>query len=111
MKIIDRTESVGVLLLYYTVLRIRIRDLGSGAFLTPGSGIRCLFDPWIRDPGWVKNKNPDPEITTRINFSGSGFLVFWFKILEFFDVDPGKKKIRSGMEKIWIRDGKNSDPG
>jgi hypothetical protein len=19
-----------------------------------GSGIRCLFDPWIRDPGWVK---------------------------------------------------------
>jgi hypothetical protein len=20
----------------------------------PGSGIRCLFDPWIRDPGWVK---------------------------------------------------------
>jgi hypothetical protein len=30
----------------------------------PGSGIRCLFDPWIRDPGWVKSgsgirdKNP-----------------------------------------------------
>jgi hypothetical protein len=23
---------------------------GSGAFLTPGSGIWCLFDPWIRDP-------------------------------------------------------------
>jgi hypothetical protein len=22
------------------------------------SGIRCLFDPWIRDPGWLKN--PDP---------------------------------------------------
>jgi hypothetical protein len=20
----------------------------------PGSGIRCLFDPWIRDPGWEK---------------------------------------------------------
>ncbi len=19
-----------------------------------GSGTRCLFDPWIRDPGWVK---------------------------------------------------------
>ncbi len=28
------------------------------------------------------------------------------KILEFFDADPGY-----GMEKIWIRDGKNSDPG
>ncbi len=25
-------------------------DPGSGAFLTPGSGIWCLFDPWIRDP-------------------------------------------------------------
>jgi hypothetical protein len=25
-----------------------------------GSGIRCLFDPWIRDPGWVKSKDPDP---------------------------------------------------
>ncbi len=21
----------------------------------PGSWIRCLFDPWIQDPGWVKN--------------------------------------------------------
>ncbi len=24
-----------------------------------GSGIRCLFDPWIRDPGWVKSQDPD----------------------------------------------------
>ncbi len=32
-------------------------DLESGAFLIPGSGIRCLFDPWIWDPGW---KNLDP---------------------------------------------------
>ncbi len=24
-----------------------------------GCGIRCLFDPWIRDPGWVKNQDPD----------------------------------------------------
>jgi hypothetical protein len=21
----------------------------------PGSRIRCLFDPWIRDPGWIKS--------------------------------------------------------
>jgi hypothetical protein len=27
----------------------------------PGSGIRCLFDPWIRDPGWVKSQHPDPR--------------------------------------------------
>ncbi len=24
-----------------------------------GSGIRCLFDPWILDPGWVTNQDPD----------------------------------------------------
>jgi len=26
----------------------------------PGSGTRCLFDPWIRDPGWVESQHPDP---------------------------------------------------
>jgi hypothetical protein len=31
---------------------------------------------------------------------------FWVKILKFFDADPG-----SGMETIWIQDGKKSDPG
>jgi hypothetical protein len=52
----------------------------------------CLFDPWIRDPGWVKNKDPDPG-------SGSGMnnpdhipralkLLFWVKILKFFAADP-----------------------
>jgi hypothetical protein len=25
-----------------------------------GSGIRYIFDPWIRDPGWVKSQDPDP---------------------------------------------------
>jgi hypothetical protein len=25
-----------------------------------GSGNRGLFDPWIRDLGWVKNQDPDP---------------------------------------------------
>jgi hypothetical protein len=47
---------------FLAVLRIRIRDPGLGAFLTPGSGIR---DPgWekvsirIRDPGFGMN-NPD----------------------------------------------------
>jgi hypothetical protein len=32
--------------------------------------------------------------------------IFWVKILNFFDADPG-----SGTEKIRIRDGNNSDPG
>ncbi len=25
-----------------------------------GSGIRCLIDPWILDPGWVESQHPDP---------------------------------------------------
>jgi hypothetical protein len=33
-------------LYFIPVLRIRIRD-------------RCLFDPWVRDPGWVKSQDPD----------------------------------------------------
>ncbi len=65
-------------------------DPESGAFLTPGSG--------IQDPGWVKNRNPDPGWTL-----GSYFRelknIFQLKILKFFDADPG-----SGMEKIRIRD-------
>jgi hypothetical protein len=32
---------------------LRIRDQGSDAFLN--------FDPWIRDPRWVKSQDPDPE--------------------------------------------------
>ncbi len=44
------------------VLRIRIRDPGSGAFLTPGSGIRNRFFPdpgsRISDPG---SRIPDPK--------------------------------------------------
>jgi hypothetical protein len=38
--------------------------------------------------------------------------IFSVKILEFFDADPGSgmEKNGSGMEKIQIWDGKNSDP-
>ncbi len=88
------------------VLRIRIRDPvpfwpldpGSGAILTPGSGIRCLFDPWIRDPGWLKSQDPDrdPGWTTRFIFPRALNPFFWLKYFN------------SSMR---IRDGKNSDPG
>jgi hypothetical protein len=37
--------------------------------------------------------------------------IFWVKIVKFFYADPGWIKFGSGMEKIRIRDGKNSDPG
>jgi hypothetical protein len=41
-----------------------------------GSGIRCLFDPWIQDG---KNQDPDPGLTNRDKY-----------ILKFFDADPSK---------------------
>jgi hypothetical protein len=63
-----------------------------------GSGIRCLFDPWIRDPGWVKSQVPDPGFGSELNnldhISESLETIFWVKILKFFDADPGWKKIR-----------------
>ncbi len=91
-----------------------------------GSGIRCLFDPWIRDPGWVESQHPDPGSGIRDLGSGirdeqlgSYFLelgnhFFGFlgvKILKFFDADPGsgirngdRSNPGSGMEKSRIRD-------
>ncbi len=58
-------------------------DPGSGAFLTPVSGMN----------------NPD-------HISESLETIFWVKILKFFDADPGWKKCGSG-----IRDEKNLYPG
>ncbi len=63
----------------------------------PGSG--ASFTPWIRDPGWVKNQDPDPGCTSQIiGISESLKTIFWVKTLKFLDADadPG-----------W----KNSDPG
>jgi hypothetical protein len=61
-----------------------------------GSGIRYLFDPWIRDPGLVKIR-----FRIRDEQPGSYFLefetIFWVKILKFFDADPGWKKFGSGI--------------
>jgi hypothetical protein len=50
--------------------------------------------------------NPD-HISERLK------IIFWVRILKFFDVDPGSKmeKILTRDGKIQIRDGKNSDPG
>ncbi len=41
-----------------SMLRIRVRDL-------------VLFDSWIRDPGWMKNKDPDPVSGIRDEHPGS----------------------------------------
>jgi len=40
---------------------LRIRDPGSGAFLTPGS--------WIRDTEWVKIQDPDSGSGTGMNIA------------------------------------------
>jgi hypothetical protein len=69
-----------------------------------GSGIRCLFDPLIRDglkSGSGSGKNNPPD-----HVSESLETIFWNKMLKFFDADPGKKKFGSV-----IRDRKNLDPG
>jgi hypothetical protein len=67
-----------------------------------GLVFRCFFNPWIRDPGWEKNLDPDPRGTSQIifpkQFSG-------LKILQFFDADPGSGifltlDLGSGMEKL-----------
>ncbi len=58
-------------------------DPGSGAFLTPGSG--------IQDPGWVNHQDSEPGSGIRMNISDhiseSLETIFWVKILKFFDVD------------------------
>jgi hypothetical protein len=57
-------------------------------YLCCGSGIRWIFDPWFRDPGWVKirigirDEHPGSYFREQIN----NFIV---KILKFFYVDPG----------------------
>ncbi len=64
-----------------------------------GSGSGCLFHPGIRDLGWVKNQDPDPEWTTRIIFPRAKKHFFGLKYLN--------SLMGSGIEKIRIRDGKH----
>jgi hypothetical protein len=52
--------GVTALAVFPLVLASLVAGVPAVAGQYPGSGIRCLFDPWIRDPGWVKNQDPDP---------------------------------------------------
>jgi len=74
-----------------------------------GSGIGCLFDPWILDGrksvsgSGIRDEQPGSYFLELRNH----FFAFWgVKILKFFDEDPGWRQFGSG-----IRDGKKSDPG
>jgi hypothetical protein len=79
----------------------------------PGSGIGCLFDPWIRDG---ESQHPDPGYGIRDEQPGSYVLelrnhIFAFLGLKYLNSlmrirDPGWRQFGSG-----IRDGKKSDPG
>jgi hypothetical protein len=62
-----------LLTLSITVLRIQIRD--------PGPGIRCLFDPWIRNPGSGVGKKARFVSGMNIpdHISGSLETIFWVK--------------------------------
>jgi hypothetical protein len=51
-----------------------------------GSGIRCLFDPWIRNG---KNSGSGSEKNNPDHISESVETLFWVKIFKFFDADPG----------------------
>jgi hypothetical protein len=54
-----------------------VADPGSGAFMTPGSGIG------------KKSESPGSGINNPDHISESLETIFWVKILKFFDVDPG----------------------
>jgi hypothetical protein len=85
-------------------IRVLLQCCGSG------SVIRCIFDPWIRDPGWVKDQDLDPGSRSGMNIpdhiSESLKTIFWVKILKILDADPV-----SGMEKHSDPGWKNSDLG
>jgi hypothetical protein len=58
-------------------------------------GFRCLFDPWIRDPEWVKNQDPDPDMMNNLDhISESLEPIFWVKILNSLMRIRDNKKIR-----------------
>ncbi len=51
--------------------------------------LRCLFDPWIRDPGWVKirirSRDPEPELYVCVcRCSTGGNVDVWHKLYAFF---------------------------
>jgi hypothetical protein len=77
--------------IFLTVLRIRVRDPGSGAFLTPGSGMG-----WEKVSIRIRDEQPGSYF---LELRNHFFAFFGVKMLKFFDEDPG-----SGLETVRIRD-------
>jgi hypothetical protein len=87
--------------MWAAVLRIRIRDPGLGAFLTPGSGI--LDGRKSASGSGIRDEQPGSYF---LELRNHFFAFFGVKILKFFE-DPG-----SGMETVRIRDPPGiRDPG
>ncbi len=42
-----------------------------------GYEIRCLFDPWFRDPGWVKKSGSGSEMNNPNHIFESLETIFW----------------------------------
>jgi hypothetical protein len=66
-----------------------------GRCCASGSGIQCLYDPWIQDLGGARigrKSSSESVIQIRDEHPGSYFRElrqnFWVKILKFFDADP-----------------------
>jgi hypothetical protein len=74
-------------------------EISKGFFQCSGSGIRCPFDPWIRNPGWVKvriwirDEQPGSYFRElRNHFLGLKYLNSLMGIQ-----DPGWEKFGSGI--------------
>jgi hypothetical protein len=75
-----------------SIPRTSVADLGLGAFLTPGSGIR---DGRKSASGsGIRDEQPGSYFFELRNHF---FAFFKVKILKFFDEDPGWKKVGSGI--------------
>jgi len=70
-------------MLLFAVLRIRIRNPGSGAFLAPGSGIRNLGTGMGKKSGSKSGMNNTDHISESLE------TIFRVKILTLFDADTG----------------------
>jgi hypothetical protein len=58
-----------------TIFELSLMITGTGTYLPVlRIWIRCLFDPWIRDPGWVKIRIRDEQPRSYISESLEPFL-------------------------------------
>ncbi len=80
-------------------VRARVQCCGSGSGISDlGSGIRCFFDPWIRDPvsGMGKEQGSGYGMNNPDHISQRLETIFWVKI-RIRDPRSGWKKMGAGI--------------